>query len=113
MAKLKIPIHVYMEELEEIINELKDLQTYKLAEGDDKILVDCDDVIKIFANHLRAEVFSSSMPRRGEWIVDEKRFGDTERHCSLCGAILEGDDWKWRNNNYCYHCGARMMEGKE
>lgn len=50
--------------------------------------------------------------KKGEWIVDEKRFGCTERHCSLCGAILEGDDWKWRNNNYCYHCGARMVRGE-
>lgn len=46
--------------------------------------------------------------KKGQWIVDEKRFGNTERHCSSCGAILEGDDWKWRNNNYCYHCGADM-----
>lgn len=58
MAKLEIPIRVYMEELEEIINELKDLQIYKLAEGDDKILIDRDDVIKIFANHLRTEVIN-------------------------------------------------------
>lgn len=62
MAKLEVPIRVYMEELEEIINELKDLQTYKLAEGDDKVLVNRNDVIKIFANHLRTEVFSGSMP---------------------------------------------------
>lgn len=56
---------------------------------------------------------SSAQPEQkdGKWIVDEKRFGCAERHCSLCGAILEGDDWKWRNNNYCYHCGARMVEG--
>lgn len=56
------------------------------------------------------DVLPSADPDRktGKWIVDEKRFGHTERHCSLCGAILEGDDWKWRNNNYCYHCGAKM-----
>lgn len=46
--------------------------------------------------------------KRGKWIVDKKRFGNTDRHCNLCGAILEGDDWKWRNNYYCYHCGTRM-----
>lgn len=46
--------------------------------------------------------------KTGKWIVDKKRFGNTDRHCNLCGAILEGDDWKWRNNYYCYHCGTRM-----
>lgn len=51
--------------------------------------------------------------KEGRWIVDEKRFGDTDRHCSLCGAILEGDDGKWRNNYYCYHCGAKMVKKPE
>lgn len=49
-----------------------------------------------------------AQPRKGKWIVDEKRFGHKEHHCNLCGAILEGDDWRWRNNYYCYHCGAKM-----
>ena len=60
MAKLEIPVRVYMGELEEIINELKHLQTYKLFEGDDMVLVDCDKVVEIFADHLRAEIRSDS-----------------------------------------------------
>lgn len=52
-------------------------------------------------------------PKTGQWIVDEKRFGDAEHHCNLCGAILEGDEWEWRNNYFCYHCGARMKREKE
>ena len=48
----------------------------------------------------------------GEWIVDEKRFGNTYKHCSRCRAILEKDDDEWRNNFYCYHCGAIMDGGK-
>lgn len=63
MAKLEIPIHVYMGELEEIINELKYLQTYKLFEGSDKVLVNCDDVVKIFANHLHAEIAQEKRER--------------------------------------------------
>ena len=51
--------------------------------------------------------------KKGKWIVDERRFGNMERHCSLCGAILEGVDWKWRNNYYCYHCGAEMEADDE
>ena len=39
----------------------------------------------------------------GEWIKDR----DAHR-CSECHAVLDGDDWTWRNNYYCYHCGAKM-----
>ncbi len=46
----------------------------------------------------------------GSWIRDKKRFGDDELRCSVCGAILEGElAVSWRNNFYCYHCGARML----
>lgn len=65
------------------------------------IVINWEDI----KEHISEEVWR----KKGEWIVDEKRFGNTERHCSLCGAILEGDDWKWRNNYYCYHCGAKMI----
>lgn len=63
MAKIEIPIRVYMGEIEEIINELKHLQTYKLFEEDDKVLINRDDVIKIFANHLRTETLSGAQQR--------------------------------------------------
>ncbi len=48
---------------------------------------------------------------RGRFVRDEKRFGDNELRCSVCGAILEGElATKWRTNYYCYHCGAKMQE---
>lgn len=58
---------------------------------------------------------TADVPERnvGKWIVDEKRFGNAEHHCNLCGAILEGDEWKWRNNYFCYYCGAEMDGGKD
>ncbi len=43
------------------------------------------------------------------WIRDEKRFGDNEIRCSKCGAILTEEEYKWKNNYYCYHCGSPMM----
>lgn len=46
----------------------------------------------------------------GEWIKDIKRFGEDNYHCSVCGAVLEEDDVKWRNNYFCYHCGAKMRK---
>ena len=59
-----------------------------------------------YASAIKAE------PKHGKWIVDVKRYGNEDPHCSECSAILEGDQWYWRNNNYCYHCGARM-DGEE
>ena len=52
---------------------------------------------------------TSSTLKRSDWVRDEKRFGDNNVRCSGCGAILEGDELKWRNNYYCYHCGAEMQ----
>lgn len=56
MAKLEIPVQVYMDNLDEMIDELKQLQTYKLGEGNEKTLVGCDDVVKVFRKHLRTKV---------------------------------------------------------
>ena len=47
--------------------------------------------------------------KHGEWIKDTKRFGEDNYHCSVCSAVLEEDDVKWRNNYFCYHCGARCV----
>lgn len=94
MAKLEIPIHVYMGELEEIINELKHLQTYKLFEGSDKVLVDCDDAVKIFANHLHAEI-TQGLVRCKDCI----HYGDD------CILLFPAD-------GYCYD-GKRRVEKEE
>ena len=82
MAKIEIPIRVYMGEIEEIINELKYLQTYKLFEGDNEVLINCNDVIKIFANHLRTEILS------GSTIESEQKTGemkDSQSHIERRG----------------------------
>lgn len=54
MAKLEIPVIVNCTEIDELIDELKHLQTYKLFEGDEQVLIDRDDTIEIFAKHIRA-----------------------------------------------------------
>ena len=56
MAKLEIPVQVYMDNLDEMIDELKQLQTYKLYQGAEQLLVSCDEVVKVFEKHLRTEV---------------------------------------------------------
>lgn len=50
------------------------------------------------------------VPKCGEWKRDEKRWGENSIRCSLCGAVIEDEEWGWRNWNYCYHCGAKMTE---
>lgn len=43
--------------------------------------------------------------KTGKWI---DKWHNDSRYCDQCGAVLEGDYWYWRNNYYCYHCGAKM-----
>ena len=62
------------------------------------------DIVEDESNVEAIKKLPSILPRKeAEWIQD----GDVHR-CSKCHAVLEGDDWKWRNNYYCYHCGAEM-----
>ena len=69
---------------------------------DEKARVDeIDNCIADVYNALDAE-------KMGEWIEDEG-----VHRCSECRAVLEGDDWTWRNNYYCYHCGAKMKRWDE
>ena len=53
-------------------------------------------------------LLAKKLPKRGEWKRDEKRWGENSIRCSLCGAVIEDEEWGWRNWNYCYHCGAKM-----
>ena len=66
MAKLEIPVIVKCTEIDELIDEIKHLQTYKLFEGDEQVLIDRDKTIEIFAKHIRA----SAQPEQPEqrWI---------------------------------------------
>lgn len=112
MAKIEIPIRVYMGEIEEIINELKHLQTYKLFEGDDEVLINRDGVIKIFANHLRTETLSGSTiepeRKKEKWIPCNTQEPDG------IGCYLLYRPHFWRGNNgqitVCYWNGHRWSD---
>lgn len=45
--------------------------------------------------------------QEAEWVHDD--YSQCWR-CSKCRATLEDEEfaWQWRNNYYCYNCGARM-----
>lgn len=75
MAKLEIPIKVDIYKIEELIDQLKHLQTYKLDAGDEMTLVDRDDVVEIIADHVKAEV----SPPDQRWIPCSVRRPTEER----------------------------------
>ena len=107
--EFKIPIiTVGINDMESLIEDLGHLQTYKLFEDADRVLVDVDDVIKVLKNHVEVQ----RKEKRTGWWVDELReteFSDcglyeTACICSVCGA--DGDD----EYNFCPNCGAKMKE---
>lgn len=117
MAKLEIPIKVDLDEIDKLIDELRHLQTYKLYEGADQKLVDLDEVVKIFAGHVKAEGEQPTIEperKKGKWIKKEKIYpelpedSDYEFECSLCGWSDAHDDKMIVP--YCWHCGAEMSE---
>ena len=117
MAKCEISVKIYFGEIEEIIKELGQLQTYKLFDGAEEVLVDINDVARVFEKHVKA---TSAEPERktGKWIIwAEDR---TEWYHVTCSECVEDvtatipligvfPNYKalW---NYCPNCGAKMEE---
>ena len=58
--KLEIPIIVGFDDMESLLDDLKKLQTYKLFEGDEMVLVDIKDVAKVLMDHVKAKKFDLS-----------------------------------------------------
>lgn len=56
MAKLEVPVRLFVGDIEDLAEKINHLQTYKLFEGDDMTLVNVDEVVKIFAGHVRTQV---------------------------------------------------------
>ena len=56
--KLETSIKVDFDDIQDMIDEIKRLQTYKLFEGDDMVLLDLDAVVAIMANHVKADLYS-------------------------------------------------------
>lgn len=106
-GRIMIPVNVNLEEVEKLISELKRLQTYKLAEGDEKILVDSDDVIKILFNHLKAERIP--IQKIAKWVAVKNNGKVIEYRCSECGRTVYNDAGYDVSVDYPYcHCGCKM-----
>jgi DNA-directed RNA polymerase subunit RPC12/RpoP len=46
---------------------------------------------------------------RSKWVVDEKRFGDSDIRCEICGYYLGTDTYEYGVNNYCPYCGSKKL----
>lgn len=101
--KLKIPVEFDLNGIDGIIDEIKCLQTYKLFEGDDMVLVSLDDVAEILINHIEAKRKLEPQKIKGKWTDDNacpfceyqplyERDIHTLSYCPNCGADMRGED---------------------
>ena len=97
--KLETSVKVYFDDVQDMIDEIQRLQTYKLFEGDTMGLVDLDAVVAIMANHVKADKCSESP---NSWIPCSERLPELDdevlvtddggelRHCIFCSR---GETW--------------------
>jgi hypothetical protein len=74
--------------------------------------IDADELLKLIPPEemcIRFVVANAPTiePKRktGKWISNGR---EDCYECSECHAVIEGDEVYWRNNYFCYHCGADM-----
>ena len=91
--KLETSVKVYFDDIQGMIDEIQRLQTYKLFEGDDMVLVDLDAVVAIMANHIKADKCSETpngwiscdegLPELDDEVLVTDDGGEL-RHCIFC-----------------------------
>lgn len=97
MAKDEIHVQICIDGLNEMLNEIRQLQTYKLGEGNEKTLVGCDDVVKVFRKHLRTKVGKSEIiyckncAYRCENWISTNVDGDVIHHCTQLDQMVDDD----------------------
>ena len=90
--KLEIPVKVYFNDVQDMIDEIKKLQTYKLVEGDTMVLVDLDAVVTVMANHVKADEYKadkySESPNNSDTISRQQAV-DEIRKCRFVVDAIE------------------------
>lgn len=71
--ELKIPIEIVFDDVNSVIDELGELQKYKLGEGDDMTLVDVDDVADLLTRHVMAREAKEPCGMKEGWIPCSER----------------------------------------
>ena len=70
--ELKIPIEIVFDDVNSVIDELGELQKYKLGEGDDMTLVDVDDVADVLTRRVMAREVKEPCGTKEGWIPCSK-----------------------------------------
>ena len=109
---MKLPqltLEVDLGPLEDLLEDINAMQTYKLFENDDMILVDKADLCDILVRHVRARRSDEQPVKRGRW--DRVRVDNI----GVCSNIVCSECFfePWYNSveplyNFCPNCGARM-----
>lgn len=92
------------------IEAIRTLQTFKLFEGDDMILIDKSEV--------QTELMTlPSAEKTGKWVDDNGRPYKGKPNgscwCGKCGEWLVASDEYNVSTSYCPNCGVRMLNGGE
>lgn len=95
-SKIAVTVEINAEKIEKLFDALKGLQTYKLAENDDRTLVDTDDVAEVLADYIT----TYTERKKGKWIYHESV---DVFECSVCGRQMVRNIF-----DYCPWCGAKM-----
>lgn len=95
---LSVQVKVDFDDMKALLEDIGNLQTYKLSEGDDMVLADIEDIECILAKHVKAKEVQPER-KKGRWIFPYETTTMVSI-CSECGAHGKG--------NYCPNCGADM-----
>lgn len=97
--KLKIPIEVDFDDIQSLFDDINHLQTYKLFEGSDELMVCLEDVADVLVKHIKAKE-----KRQSDHIAEVSKKGDLISRQALLRQIdidsdgepgYYGDTWKF------------------
>lgn len=105
-SKITVTVEINTEKIEKLYDALKGLQTYKLAENDDRTLVVMDDVAEVLADYIA----TYTEQKKGKWEESDDGWDGVYYVCSECGCpwiLIDGTPYD-NGMNYCPNCGAKM-----
>ena len=121
MAELKVKIETDLGPIEDLLEAINAMQTYKLFENDDMLLVDKADLCEILVRHVRTRRSDEQLVKCGRWVEHnyDPEYLICDFSCSECGYFLDeyycGEGcWPGKTDHYfCTNCGARMSQEGE
>lgn len=107
---LSVQVKADFDDIKVLLEDIGNLQTYKLFEGDDMVLANIEDIKGILAKHVKVKEVQPER-KKGKWIYDTERVMNnggiySQYHCSECGFQSVS------RMNFCGYCGADMTGGE-